>query len=148
MMTSNRRFFSLFGTAVMAAALAPSMTSAQAQANAAKNKVVFQMSDGDATKWRLALNNMHNLQVDLGGEPVDLELVAYGPGIGMLKADSVLAQQISEMLKTGAKLVACENTMQGMNLVHADMLVGIDYVPSGVVELVRKQQQGYAYIRP
>ena len=148
MMIPNRRFFGLFATTVMAAALAPSMTSAQAQTSAANNKVVFQMSDGESAKWSLALNNMHNLQVDLGGDQVDLELVAYGPGIGMLKADSPMAQRINDMLKTGAKLVACENTMKAMKLVHADMLPGIGYVPSGVVELVRKQQQGHAYIRP
>ena len=148
MMIPNRRFFGLFATTVMTAALARSMTSAQAQTSAANNKVVFQMSDGESAKWSLALNNMHNLQVDLGGDQVDLELVAYGPGIGMLKADSPMAQRISDMLKTGAKLVACENTMKAMKLVHADMLPGIGYVPSGVVELVRKQQQGHAYIRP
>ena len=148
MMIPNRRFFGLFATTVMTAALARSMTSAQAQTSAANNKVVFQMSDGESAKWSLALNNMHNLQADLGGDQVDLELVAYGPGIGMLKADSPMAQRISDMLKTGAKLVACENTMKAMKLVHADMLPGIGYVPSGVVELVRKQQQGHAYIRP
>ena len=148
MMIPNRRFFGLFATTVMTAALARSMTSAQAQTSAANNKVVFQMSDGESAKWSLALNNMHNLQVDLGGDQVDLELVAYGPGIGMLKADSPMAQRISDMLKTGAKLLACENTMKAMKLVHADMLPGIGYVPSGVVELVRKQQQGHAYIRP
>lgn len=148
MMTLNRRFFSLLGTTVMAAALAPSMTSAQVQTSGTKNKVVFQMSDGDAAKWSLALNNMRNLQVDFGGEPVELELVAYGPGIGMLKSDSPVAKRISDMLETGAKLVACENTMNAMKLVRADMLAGIGYVPSGVVELVRKQQQGHAYIRP
>jgi intracellular sulfur oxidation DsrE/DsrF family protein len=43
---------------------------------------------------------------------------------------------------------ACENTMHNAKLAKADMLNGIGYVPSGVVELMQKQQQGWAYLRP
>ena len=56
-----------------------------------RGKVVIQMSDADPAKWNLALNNARNLQSDAGAANIDIELVAYGPGIGMLKADSVVA---------------------------------------------------------
>jgi len=46
---------------------------------------VIQVSDGDQSKWNLALNNARNIQTDLGVANVDIEIVAYGPGIGMLK---------------------------------------------------------------
>ena len=148
MTTTTRRFLGLLGTGVVAAALAPSLASAQTKGGAGKNKVVFQMSDADPARWMLALNNMRNVQVDLGDDEVELELVAYGPGIGMLKADSPVAKGVAEALKTGAKVVACENTMKVQKLGYPDMLPNIGYAPSGVVELMRKQQQGYAYIRP
>ena len=148
MTTTTRRFLGLFGAGFVAAALAPSIVSAQTKSGAGKNKLVFQMSDADPARWDLALNNMRNVQVDLGDDEVDLELVAYGPGIGMLKGDSPVAKGVAEALKTGAKVVACENTMKGQKLGYADMLPNIGYAPSGVVELMRKQQQGYAYIRP
>ena len=148
MTTTTRRFLGLFGVGMAAAALAPSIVSAQTKAGAAKNKIVFQMSDNDPARWNLALNNMRNVQVDLVDDEVELELVAYGPGIGMLKADSPVAKGIAEALKTGARVVACENTMKAQKLGYADMLPNIGYAPSGVVELMRKQQQGYAYIRP
>jgi intracellular sulfur oxidation DsrE/DsrF family protein len=148
MTTTTRRFLGLLGVGAFAVALAPTIAHAQTKATGAKNRVVFQMSDSDPMKWNLALNNMRNLQVDLGDDAVELELVAYGPGIGMLKGDSPVAKRISEALKTGAKVVACENTMKGQKLVYVDMLPDIGYVPSGVVELMRKQQEGYAYIRP
>ncbi len=48
----------------------------------------------------------------------------------------------------GVKIVACENTMKGQKLTKDDMLGGIAYVKAGVVELMQKQQEGYAYIRP
>jgi uncharacterized protein len=132
-----------------AAALAMLLpTLADAQSSPVKNKVVFQVSDGDPQKWNLALNNANNLKDDLGSDNVALEIVAYGPGIGMLKSDSPVGRRIAEALKDGVKIVACENTMKAQMLVPADMLPAIGYVRAGVVELMKRQQDGYAYIRP
>ena len=76
----------------------------------------MQVSDADPAKWNLALNNARNIQTDLGAANVDIEVVAYGPGIGMLKADSVVGNRIDEALGAGVKVVACENTMRGQKL--------------------------------
>ena len=119
-----------------------------AQKPAGKNQVVLQVSDNDPAKWNLALNNANNLQKDLGMDDVELEIVAYGPGIGMLKSDSPVASRISSALGNGIRVVACENTMAGQKLQKSDMLPNIGYVPAGVVELMKKQQQGWAYLRP
>ena len=120
---------------------------AQAQ-QAVRLKVVVQMSEADPAKWNLALNNVRNLQADLGAANVDIELVAYGPGIGMLKADSVVGTRIDEALAAGVKVLACENTMRGAKFTPPDMLSKVGYVPSGVVEIMQRQMQGWAYLRP
>jgi intracellular sulfur oxidation DsrE/DsrF family protein len=112
------------------------------------NKVVFQVSDGDPGKWNLTLNNAHNLQQELGADKVVVEIVAYGPGVGMLKRDSAAGERVAQALRDGISVVACQNTMKAMQLTEAEMLPGIGYVPAGVVELMHKQQHGYAYIRP
>ncbi len=112
------------------------------------NKLVIQVSDNDPGKWNLALNNAQNVINDLGASTVALEIVVYGPGIGMLKLDSPVASRIAAALKGGMQIVACENTLKAQKLSRADMLPDIAYVPAGVVELMQKQQQGYAYIRP
>jgi uncharacterized protein len=117
-------------------------------AAAPHSRVVMQVSDNDPAKWNLALNNARNLQSDLGAANVEIEIVAYGPGIGMLKAESVVGNRIGEALGSGVKVAACENTMRGQKLAKPDMLNGIGYVPAGVVEIVQKQQQGWAYLRP
>ncbi|HSC97819.1 MAG TPA: DsrE family protein [Casimicrobiaceae bacterium] len=128
--------------------LAAGVAAAGAQSPAPQNRVVMQVSDNDPGKWNLALNNVKNLQADLGAKNVDIEIVAYGPGIGMLKADSVVGNRIGEALSSGVRIEACENTMRGQKLDKADMLPGIGYVPAGVVEIMQKQQQGWAYLRP
>ena len=141
-----RRGFVSMSAAAALAMLLPMAASAQSQS--AKNKAVFQVSDADPQKWNLTLNNAKNVQDDLGSDAVDLEIVVFGPGIGMLKGDSPVAKRIADALRSGVKVVACENTMKAQKLVYADMLPAIGYVPAGVVELMKKQQEGYAYIRP
>ena len=123
-------------------------TTGVASGEAPANRVVMQVSDGDAAKWNLALNNARNLQADLGAKNVEIEIVAYGPGIGMLKADSVVGNRVADALSAGVKVVACENTMRGQNLVKEDMLDGVGYVGAGVVEIMQRQQLGWAYLRP
>jgi intracellular sulfur oxidation DsrE/DsrF family protein len=115
---------------------------------AAGSKVVFQVSDAEPAKWTLALNNVRNVQAELGANNVQIEVVAYGPGIGMLKVDSLAGNDVRDALAAGVAIVACETTMKKQKLLRDDMLPGIGYVPSGVVELMKRQQQGWTYIRP
>jgi uncharacterized protein len=122
--------------------------SAQAQPAAQRSKVVIQVSDADQGKWNLALNNARNIQADLGAANVDIEIVAYGPGIGMLKLDSPVANRVGEATAAGVKIMACENTMNGQKLARGDMLGSVGYVNAGVVEIVQRQQQGWSYLRP
>jgi intracellular sulfur oxidation DsrE/DsrF family protein len=142
-----RRLSSLAALALFAA-LSLAAPAVLADNAAAKNRVVLQVSDNDPGKWNLALNNAHNLQADLGAQNVEIEIVAYGPGISMLKAESVVGNRIGEALKSGVNVSACQNTMRGQKLTKADMLDGIAYVPAGVTEIMQRQQQGWAYLRP
>lgn len=114
----------------------------------ARHRVVIQVSDNDSAKWNLALNNARNIQQDLGRDKVDIELVAYGPGLNMLKLESAVSAGVADALGQGVKIVACENTMTNTKIGKADMLPNLGYVKAGVVELMAKQQQGWAYIRP
>ncbi len=130
----------------LACALAPA--SASAAESGKRDRVVMQVSDNDPGKWNLALNNAKNLQSALGAKNVDVEIVAYGPGIDMLRAESIVGNRIGEARQAGVEVAACENTMKGHKLTKADMLDGITYVPAGVVEIMRRQQEGWIYIRP
>ena len=145
LLNSTFQFFAA-ACAVVAFAL-PGPDGALAQGTP-RNKVVFQVSDAEPAKWNLALNNAKNVQTDLGAKNVDIEIVAYGPGIGMLKADSVAGNRVGEAMAAGVSVVACENTMKNQKITREDMLPRIGYVEAGVVQLMKRQQQGYAYIRP
>jgi intracellular sulfur oxidation DsrE/DsrF family protein len=132
---------------VLAAAGAAFSPSSLAQASE-RHKVVNQVSDNHPAKWNLALNNAGNVQADLGKDKVDVEIVAYGPGLAMLKADSKVAGRLAQALDNNVGLMACENTMRNTKVQRADMYGGISYVDAGVVHLMKRQREGWAYIRP
>lgn len=135
---------------IIAAALiaATAVLPAVSQAQADKQKVVLQVSDADPAKWNLALNNARNIQSDLGKDKVDVEIVAYGPGLGMLKADSKVNGRLAEAIDNNVGLMACENTMRNTKVSRDDMYHGIRYVDAGVVHIMKRQREGWAYLRP
>ena len=121
---------------------------ADQQSSEVREKVVIQVSDSVPAKWNLALNNAKNIQEAIGKDKVDVEIVAYGPGIDMLRFESEVGSRIDKAVTDGVKIVACENTMKNMKLTKPDMLSSIAYVPAGVVEIMRKEKAGWSYIRP
>ena len=139
----RRSILTLLG---LGAAAAPAL--AQQKKSAAKHRVIFQVSDNDAARWQLALNNARNVQTDLGKENVQIEIVAYGPGIEMMKAESKVAGGLAGALDTSVGLIACENTMQNNKVSRDDMYAGIGFVQAGVTHLMKRQKEGWAYIRP
>lgn len=127
-------------------------------ANGSAHHVVFQVNDMDAARMNLALNNAANVSKYYAnkGETVEIEIVAYGPGLHMLRADT---SPVKDRLKDYAPsfpnitFAACGNTIKGMTkkegkaptLISSD---SISVVPSGVVQLITRQDQGWHYIRP
>jgi len=142
-------------TALLAALLlagapaSPALAQSKAAAHKPQSyKVVLQVSDADPAKWNLALNNANNIQQDLGKDNVRIEIVAYGPGLGMLKADSKVADRLALAMDNSIGLLACENTMRNTQVTKADMYGGISYVDAGVVHIMKRQREGWAYVRP
>jgi intracellular sulfur oxidation DsrE/DsrF family protein len=140
----NRR--SLLAFLGLGAAAAPALASQQK--SSAKHSVVLQVSDKDPVRWQLALNNARNVQSDLGAENVQIEIVAYGPGLDMLKAESPVAGGLAGALDASVRLIACQNTMHNTKVSPDDMYSGISYVPAGVTHIMKRQREGWAYIRP
>ncbi len=109
--------------------------------------IVFAVTSGDEADWRLGLGNIRNL---LAGEPTDsteIEVVAFGPGLNMVRKASVVASDIQALEAKHVRFVACENSMKMQHVTLEDLVEGIQSVPSGIVEVVTKQEQGWTYIK-
>ena len=146
----NKRTLIRFIAASLVGIVAATSALAQAKLDRASQpaKLVIQVSDAEPAKWNLALNNAKNVQEELGSKNVQIEIVAYGPGIGMLKKDAITSDRVDEATMAGIKVVACENTIRNLKLTRADIHSAASYANSGVVEIMQKQKAGCAYVRP
>lgn len=116
-----------------------------------EHKVVIQVSTDDPLTQRIALNNAVNLQKEFGQDNVRIEVVAYGPGLGLLTQKSEYSERVPSLAKQGIRFSACHNTMEAVEQKtgHMPMLLdGVEEVPSGVARVAELQEQGYAYVRP
>lgn len=110
---------------------------------AAKHKAVFHV-----TAQENIFNNLNNLMTAFAAGGVLIEVVFMGHGLDMLvKAKSQYADQLKEAADKGVKLSACQNTMRRAKVTIEDLFPFAGQVDSGVAELVRKQEAGWAYIR-
>lgn len=116
-------------------------------ANVVKHHVVFHVTDSDPVKWNQALNNASNLQKNIGKDNVDIEIVANGPGLDMMKLDSEVGGRMSDALNNGIVLMACGATMKAAKLTDKDLFPGLAVVPGGIIEIMLKQEAGWTYIK-
>ncbi|HEY9057170.1 MAG TPA: DsrE family protein [Aurantimonas sp.] len=143
--------------AVLAFMLAAPFTGGVTGAQAAEpHKVAIHVDENDPKRMNLALNNVQNIKAyyDEKGEEVTIEVVTYGPGLHMLRADtSPVANRIKMMSMeiAGLSFAACGNTRKAMAKNEGKeiaLLEDATEVPSGVVRLIELQEDGYAYVRP
>lgn len=116
-------------------------------ANAQTHKVVVQLNTSDTLVWHGALKNISNLQTALG-PTTQIELVAHGSGIGILiDGKTTQKAKIAELAATGVLFKACENTIRERKIDRSTILTQAGTVPSGVAEVVLKQEAGWAYLK-
>jgi len=120
-------------------------------ADFAEHKVVIQVSTDDARTQVIALNNAVNLQKLYGMDKVQVEVVAYGPGLGLLTKKNKQAGRVKSLATQNITFSACSNTMKkiqkktGKKPVLTD---GVKTVNAGVARIIELQEQGYSYVRP
>jgi intracellular sulfur oxidation DsrE/DsrF family protein len=153
---NNRISLGFAAIATFAAALLA--VPAAARAADKPHRVVIQVDQNDPAVMNLALNNVKNIVEHFRGknEAIEIEIVAYGPGLHMLRADtSPVKDRIKQMSEASipSKIVfsACNNTKQGMEKREAHAISIIPQatiVPSGVVRIMELQERGWSYVRP
>ena len=144
----------LFAAAFLVLA-APTLGSA---ADKKSHRIAIQVDQNDAAVMNLALNNASNVieYYRSKGEDVQVEIVAYGPGLNMLREDTSPVKNRIQQIKdvsfpSDIKFAACNNTKEGMEKREGHKITIIpqaQLVPSGVVELMQLQESGWSYVRP
>jgi intracellular sulfur oxidation DsrE/DsrF family protein len=76
-------------------------------------------------------------------------VVCHGAGIGLVEAArSDHREAVQALLGKGIAFVACRNTMKQKSIQPEDLIAGVTTVPSGALEVIQRQHQGFAYFRP
>ena len=127
--------------ALLAFALVGSAAPARAE------RVVLQVSDGNVQTWNQAFNVAGNLRQAYGPD-TQIEVVAFGQGINMLKLDAPVSSRLAEARKSGVVIYACENSMERNKLTRNDMAPDLIYAEAGVKHIITRQREGWALIRP
>ena len=122
------------------------------------HRLVIQVDQNDPAVMNLALNNATNVieYYRAKGEDVDVDVVTYGPGLHMLRADTSPVLDRIKSLKDSAfpskiQFSACGNTKEGMEKKEGHPITVLSeavVVPSGVVRLMELQEKGWSYVRP
>ena len=154
-MNSMRGYVSALFWAI---AVAMFVTGAHAAEATKPHRIAFHIDQGDPAVMNLVLNNVTNVTdyYNGKGEEVQIEVVAYGPGLNMLRDDkSPVKDRIKQIAEKSfpskVSFAACGNTMTGMekNEGHPiSLITQATVVPAGVVRLNELQEQGWSYIRP
>jgi intracellular sulfur oxidation DsrE/DsrF family protein len=120
------------------------------------HRLVVQVNVNDPAVMNLALNNVSNVAQYYKqlGQEVEIEVVAFGPGLHMLRDDtSPVKARISSMSETMPQLTfaACGNTRDNMTKAEAKdvpIISQAKVVKSGVVQVMELQERGWSYLRP
>lgn len=114
-----------------------------------KYRVVFHLDEPSKGRADQVFRNIENLLADLGENNVEVELVANGGGIkALVKSPNSYAEQIDPLAAMGVRFIACAHSLSQLEIARDTLLESVEVVSSGVGELVKKQMEGWAYIRP
>jgi hypothetical protein len=143
----------VFVIIAIAMSIATGVVSAQSNPDKpfAEKFVVLQISDSDPQKQTLVLNVASNIMKYYGPDKVDVEIVAFGPGLRLLFKDNANASRIDGLAKNGTRFAACDNT-----LTRVTQLLGSEpelnehavHVSAGVVRIMDLVGEGYTLVKP
>ena len=108
-------------------------------------KGIFHIDESD--KWKLVINNVSNLLKDSPDSRI--EIVANSEAVhGFVEAESPFRRELEQLSRDHVRLCACRKALKGRGIAGGDIFDFIEVVPSGVREILERQQEGYGYIKP
>ena len=109
-------------------------------------KVIFHLNEEE--KASTVFSNINNLLADLGEDNVDIELLMNGDGVKAILKSGKYGSRVYDLSDRGVTFKICSHSLKDRDIVKNDIFEVAEIVPSGVGELVKKQSDGWVYIRP
>lgn len=150
MRTLSLVFMSVIFSSTLASAQNSQEVFSGAQPAAGINyKVLFILNEGDDKKIKGVIRNVKNAMKDprFDGK-LQVELLAFSDGVELYKKENKYEPLLRDLQKKGVLLVQCENTLEERNISKTVLVSFISFVPSGVGEVIIRQQQGWSSVHP
>jgi uncharacterized protein len=113
-----------------------------------KHRAVFDLTSDTPEKWDGALRNVENVRRAFGPENIEAQVVVHGKAYPLLqKSSAEMEGRLRALSEGGVRLSLCRNTMKRFNVAKESLFPFVDTVDSAVVELIRKQEAGWAYLK-
>ena len=146
------------GGALMAALIAATASSAARAQPAplpdkpfAEHRIVLQLSDNDPKKQGLVISVANNLLKLYDPDKVAIEVVAFGPGIDLLRPDSASRKQVESLVAQGVRFDVCLNTVDTIERESGkrpEIIPAAIPVQVGVGQILSLTENGYTLVRP
>jgi intracellular sulfur oxidation DsrE/DsrF family protein len=143
--------------ALLAALIPPSLSPARAQQAPlqdkpfAEHKIVLQLSDNDPNRQALVISVAYNLLKFYDPDRVALEVVAFGPGIDLLRSGNPNQQRVESLVAQGARFDVCLNTVDTIEREtgkRPEIIAAATPVQVGVAQILLLTENGYTLVRP
>lgn len=115
-----------------------------------KIKVVFHVNRDDEEALLIALNNMENLLKDVSAADAAVNLVANGVAVRLFqrRRAAQYASRIEGLSSEAVHFSVCNNSLNRLGIKSEDLLESCQVVPAGIIEIIRLQAEGCAYVKP
>lgn len=110
--------------------------------------VVFHINELD--KWPQVISNINNTVAAVNMDSSNISVLANGESVSAFDGSTQpdYQKELDALNKTGAKIHVCRNSMKAQNIDLATLPDFVQEVPVGVLYLVARQSEGFAYIKP
>ncbi len=117
-----------------------------AQAQNKKYKAVWDLSSSDTTLQAAVFRQINNSRAQL--PDLEIEVVFHGKAVYTVIKDSTLfTERIRHAKSIGVNMVVCNNSLKRLNIDPQKLSADVSVVPSAMVELIKKQEAGWSYIK-
>lgn len=154
-MMTRRHVGSVLGAVVAAATLHVAAARAEPKPLPdkpfAEHRIVLQLSDSDAKKESLVISVANNLIKAYGPDAIAVEVVAFGPGIDVLRAENANRTRVESLISQGVKFDVCVNTLDTIERdtgKRPDIIPGAIPVQVGVGQILSLTENGFTLVRP
>ncbi len=113
-------------------------------------KAVFHVDLAEEKRLGIVLANVANLLKAIPGKPYDLVILFNGPAVTLLAEEDRVShkEEIKALQKEKVAFQVCSNALKKFNVTSKDIVEGFEIVPLGILELIKLQTEGYAYVKP